>query len=102
TACDLMPFIDRWSTMPRHVRRVAEHLGRLAAGALGRRRSDLDERALCRALLAGYPDRVARRRAGDPRRVVLGSGRGGVMGRESAVVDGDWLVALDLGGRTAA
>lgn len=102
TWCDLLPLIDRWPEMPFHVRQVADHLQRLAGSASSRRRAHIDERALCRALLAGYPDRVARRRAGDPRRVLLGSGRGGVMGRESAVNDGDWLVALDLGGRTAA
>jgi ATP-dependent helicase HrpB len=53
-----------------------------------------------RALLAGFPDRVARRRANDRSRLVLASGRGATMGRESGVAEGEWLVALDLtGGR---
>lgn len=100
TWCDLLPLIDRWSEMPFHVRQVADHLRRLAGSPSGRQQGHLDEHELCRALLAGYPDRVASRRAGDRRRVLLASGRGAVMGRESAVTDGDWLVALDLGGET--
>jgi ATP-dependent helicase HrpB len=96
TWCDLLPLIDRWSAMPFHVRQVADHLQRLARSVSDDRRAHIDELELCRALLAGYPDRVASRRAGDRRRVLLASGRGGVMGRESAVNDGDWLVALDL------
>jgi ATP-dependent helicase HrpB len=39
---------------------------------------------------------VARRRPHDPSRVVLASGRGASMGRECAVTEGEWLVALDL------
>jgi len=49
-----------------------------------------------RALLAGFPDRLARRRdAGSPR-VVLASGHGGVLDRSSVVVDGEFLLALDV------
>ena len=54
----------------------------------------IDETAFRQAVLAGYPDRVAKRRS--PDRVTLATGHGAVMGRESGVRDGEWLVALDV------
>jgi len=97
TSCDLLPLIDRWSSLPFHTRRIAEQLQRLAEDALGASvQAHIDERGLGKALLAGYPDRLARRRATDRQRVILASGRGAVMGRESRVVDAEWLVALDV------
>ncbi|HXK12352.1 MAG TPA: ATP-dependent helicase HrpB [Vicinamibacteria bacterium] len=49
-----------------------------------------------RALLAGFPDRVARRRERGSSRLVLGSGTGALLGRESGVRDGELLVALEV------
>lgn len=95
TSCDLLPLLDAWARMPFHLRRVAENLERSAAGVLGSRQArHLDETAFRQAVLAGYPDRVAKRRGAD--RVTLATGHGAVMGRESGVRDGDWLVALDV------
>ena len=103
TSCDLLPLIDRWHAAPFHTRRVADHLSRLAAEALGPAvRAHIDDAALAKALLAGYPDRLARRRQTDRQRVVLASGRGAAMGRDSRVVEGDWLVALDVTGGRAS
>ena len=104
TTCDLLPLIDRWQAVPFHTRQVAEHLQRLAASVLGSGvRPHIDERALRRALFLGYPDRLARRRTQDRNRVTLASGRGAALARESLVVEGEWLVALDLaGGRSGA
>ena len=51
---------------------------------------------LRRALLRGYPDRVARRRANGSARFLLASGHGGVLGSESAVRDAEFIVALDV------
>src|SRR5690606_4120345 len=66
-------------------------------------RPHIDERALRRALFLGYPDRLARRRTQDRNRVTLASGRSAALARESLVVEGEWLVALDLaGGRSGA
>lgn len=106
TACDLLPVLDAWARMPFHLKRVAENLERSAAGVLGNRKaSHIDETAFRQAVLAGYPDRVAKRRhQGNPKglpppdgdRVTLATGHGAVMGRESGVRDGDWLVALDV------
>jgi len=106
TSCDLLPIIDGWQRVPFHLKRVAENLERSAAAVLGDRKvRHIDETALRQAVLAGYPDRVAKRRAGNPTKglpplntdkVTLATGHGAVMGRESGVRDGEWLVALDV------
>ena len=59
-----------------------------------------DERLL-RALLAGFPDRVARRREPGSSRLVLSSGVGALLGRESGVREGELLVALEVTGGVA-
>ncbi len=83
-----------------HVQRVARQLARLAKRApVTRRRgegaSDAGE-AVLRALLAAYPDRLAKRReAGGPRGVMVG-GRGVVLAESSCVRDADLFLCLDL------
>ena len=63
--CDLLPIIDAWRRMPAPLQRVAESLQRAAGGLLdGEQRTHIDETVLRRALLAGYPDRVAKAAAG--------------------------------------
>ena len=95
TSCDLLPILDAWPRMPFHLKRVAENLERSAAAVLGSRKvGRIDETAVRQAVLAGYPDRVAKRRS--PDRVTLATGHGAVMGRESGVREGEWLVALDV------
>ncbi len=60
-----------------------------------RRQDDPDE-ALSRTLLVAYPDRVARRREpGSPRAVMVG-GRGVRLARESAVLDAELFVCVEL------
>jgi ATP-dependent helicase HrpB len=51
-----------------------------------------------RALLAGYPDRVAMRREPGSLRLLLSSGTGAMLTRESGMHDGEFLVALDVSG----
>ncbi len=51
---------------------------------------------LLRALLAAFPDRVARRRSPGETRFVLAGGRGAVLDRRSAVRRHDWIVAVRL------
>jgi ATP-dependent helicase HrpB len=102
TSCDLLPILDRWRSMPEHLRRVADQLERLGGTLRGvAQRRHIDEIALRRALLAGYPDRVARRRDAAGDRVTLATGHGAVIGRETGVVEGIWLVALDVAARPA-
>lgn len=102
TSCDLLLVLDRWPRAMPHVKRVADLLERLSASQLGtRREAHVDDTGLRHALLAGYPDRVARRRQSTADRVTLATGHGAVMGRESGVREGDWLIALDVAaGRT--
>src|SRR5207302_7025760 len=49
-----------------------------------------------RAILTGYPDRVAKRREPGSPGVLLSSGTGAIVGRESGVHDGEFLVAIDV------
>ena len=51
-----------------------------------------------RALLAGYPDRVAMRREPGSLRVLLSSGTGAELARDSGMYNGEFLVALDVTG----
>jgi ATP-dependent helicase HrpB len=63
--------------------------------------SDPRDDRLLRALLAGFPDRVARRREPGSSRLVLSSGTGAILGRESGVRGGDLLLALEVTGGVA-
>jgi len=51
-----------------------------------------------RALLAAYPDRVARRREPGSLRLLLSSGTGAALAKESGMHDGEFLVVLDVSG----
>lgn len=62
----------------------------------------LSEADFRRAILAGYPDRVAKRREPGSRTVLLASGAGAVIAPESGVHDGEFLVALDVHARAGA
>jgi ATP-dependent helicase HrpB len=95
TTCDLLAAMDR--DVPPHIRRNARELQR----AFGRTDvRSIDERTLRRALLAGYPDRVAQRRNPGDSRVRLATGHGGWIGPESGVRSGEFVLALAVeGGR---
>lgn len=58
-------------------------------------RQQRDE-ALARCLLAGFPDRVAQRREGDPMRAVLANGRGVRIDPKSQVKQAPLFLALDV------
>jgi ATP-dependent helicase HrpB len=96
TDCDLLPLIDCWNSQPPHLRRVAESLQRLGSALSGSSaRAIIDDAELRRALLAGYPDRVAKRRGHDPGRLLLAAGSGATLGRECHVA-AEWIVGLDV------
>lgn len=57
-------------------------------------RPHIGDAELRRALLTGYPDRVAKRRSGD--RYTLASGHGAILGRENNLQGSDWIIALDV------
>jgi ATP-dependent helicase HrpB len=122
TSSDLLSAIDAWPGVPPHVQAVAREIeelaGKRAGKGVGRHsgsadlesdlvgsegligenyaRRPLSETRFRRAVLAGYPDRVAQRRQPLSPRVRLASGAGAVVGRESGVVQGEFLVALDV------
>src|SRR5690606_1972850 len=93
TTCDLFTAMDR--DVPPHILRNARELQR-TFGRPGAR--SIGERELRRALLAGYPERVAQRRARGDARVRLASGHGGWIGPESGVRDGEFVLALAVDG----
>jgi ATP-dependent helicase HrpB len=78
------------------VDRAARQLGALARDT-GARPGDPAalERALGMALLAGFPDRIARRRARGESALVLWSGKTARLSESSVVHEGELLVALD-------
>ena len=100
TSADLLSAIDDWESVPAHVKLVATEIERQTSALSGSsgRRLRIDDREFRRALLAGYPDRVAQRREPGSTRVKLASGSGAVMGRESGVVEGEFLAAIDVRG----
>jgi ATP-dependent helicase HrpB len=64
----------------------------------GNYRQMVDDTTLRRALLAGYPDRVAQRREPKSPRVLLSSGTGATLAREIDDSNGEFLVILDITG----
>ncbi|HEX4914402.1 MAG TPA: ATP-dependent helicase C-terminal domain-containing protein [Vicinamibacterales bacterium] len=95
TPSDILTAIDRWRELPFEVHHFTSELARISARVFGRAGPrHASEEDLRRALLAGYPDRVAKRRSAN--KVTLASGHGAVIGRESGVHDAEWLIALDV------
>lgn len=86
---DLDVFGDDGHTPP-HLRPVVRQLSE------GGARHVTDE-ALRRAVLAAYPDRVARRRAAGKDTFLLASGTGATLSRESGVRHAEFVVAVDVG-----
>ena len=60
------------------------------------READAVDRALRLAILTGFPDRVARRRAPRSAEFVLAGGGGGTLAPGSAVIDDELIVAVDV------
>jgi ATP-dependent helicase HrpB len=98
TNSDLLSSLDEWSLIPRHIDRVARDIERRASELTMHlaSRQPLSESAFRRAILSGYPDRVAQRRAPNAPRVKLASGTGGAIAEESGVRDAEFVVALDV------
>ena len=106
TTSDLLSAVDHWCDVPPHVERVAREIEGIALAAgtpPGQVSSSAAERAPAmqeadfrRAVLAGYPDRVAQRRDPGSPRVKLASGAGGLIVAESGVREGEFLVAIDV------
>jgi len=91
TTSDLLSALDDWHEVPAHVQRVAREISDARVQI-----SDLSEAEFRRAILAGYPDRIAQRREPGSTKVLLASGTGAEIGSESGVRAGEFLVALDV------
>jgi ATP-dependent helicase HrpB len=77
----------------------ARELSSIARRLLGDSyRKNVDDATLRRALLAGYPDRVAQRREPKSPRLLLSSGTGATLARELDDGNGEFLVILDITG----
>jgi ATP-dependent helicase HrpB len=101
TDSDVLSAADRIRDAPAGVREAARELHRVAADSgVAAKDADADERLL-RALVAGFPDRVARRREPGSPRLALCTGTGARLGRESGVREGELLVALEITGGVA-
>lgn len=97
TSCDLLAAIDREQNLPAHVTRAARDIRESARSLFGSTLADrIDDAAFRRAVLAGYPDRVAHRRAPNSDRLVLSSGTGARLARESGVLNAEFLIAVDV------
>jgi ATP-dependent helicase HrpB len=117
TSSDLLSATDDWNAVPGHVKRTAgviADLGMRVAESIADSTADsavgspsvhgrnprsampLSESDFRRAILAGYPDRVAQRREAGSPNVRLASGAGATIAPESGVRDGEFLVALDV------
>ncbi|MEO8483652.1 MAG: ATP-dependent helicase C-terminal domain-containing protein [Acidobacteriota bacterium] len=97
TRCDLLSAVDRERDLPPHVLRVARDIRETARELLGSdAREAIDDDAFRKAVWTGYADRVARRRAPGSDRFLLSSGTGARLGRESGVVDAEFIVAVDV------
>ena len=97
TTSDVLSALEPWQSVPPHVDRVARELERIYQTVVGPPAGpDITEHAFRRAIFAAYPDRVAQRRGPGSARVKLATGTGAVLGPESGVRDGDFLVAVDV------
>jgi len=89
TRSDLLVVADRIRNAPHRVRRAAKELTESA------RRISTEESFL-RAVLAGYPDRVARRRESGSARLLLANGHGATLTRDSGVREAEFVVAVEV------
>jgi ATP-dependent helicase HrpB len=96
TSSDLLSAVDDESALPPHVRDVGRKLQHLSDPPSPGVARATRETEFLRAIFAGYPDRVARRRAPGSPKFLLASGHGAVLGRESGVRDAEFIVAVDV------
>lgn len=109
TSSDVLSELDRWQTLPDHLRMLATQVERVARdhdGVPAGRRSDarqthtsastLSDDRLRRAIFSGFPDRVAQRRSPQSPRFLLASGTGAIQTSDSGVRHATFIVALDV------
>lgn len=97
TDSDLLSILPVARGLP-HLRRAADAIGRAAGRRVESGSRRLDDDAMGRAVLAGFPDRVAQRRTPNGDALLLATGTGARLSRASGVRDASYLVALDVRG----
>jgi ATP-dependent helicase HrpB len=76
-------------------RHLEQNLTQAAKSVLGDRyRAHVSDTDLRKAILAGYPDRVVKRR--DRGSVTMASGHGAVIANDSGAEGAEWMIALDV------
>ena len=88
TVSDLLSLADRIGTAPRPVRRAFDQIRAAVRDSTPLAKTPEADERLLRAVLAAWPDRVARRREAGSASVVLASGGGAVLSRGSGVREG--------------
>ncbi len=96
TSSDLLVLADEIGRASAGVQRTARELLEQTRAFGARVTNEDEETTLRRAVLAAYPDRVAKRREPRGNRLLLTSGQGARLARESGVHEGEYLVAVDL------
>ncbi len=103
TESDLLSLLPAARALP-HVQRAADVIGRGVkdappmAGPASVHVAPLEDEVLCRAVLAGFPDRVAQRRTPNGDALLLATGTGARLSPSSGVRNAEYLVALDVRG----
>ena len=95
TDSDVLSMTESMHRASPATKRLAGELQRLAQNLPADSSLDEPQRFL-RAVLAGYPDRVAKRREPRSPRVLLASGHGAILGRDSGVISSEYLVAVEI------
>jgi ATP-dependent helicase HrpB len=91
---DVLALADRLGALPGSVREAARQLADL--GRTLRAGGDDGDESVRRALLAGFPDRVARRREPHGPRLLLASGHGAVLPTSGSLAASEYILALDV------
>jgi len=102
TASDLLSALDRWGEAPASVHTASKQIEAKLPPHAKTRATTTTDGGFLRAVLSGYPDRVAQRRAPGSDRFLLATGTGAVLGRDSGVIDAAYLVALEVQAPTRA
>jgi len=96
TVSDILSQADRMEDASAFVQHAAREIHALGRRLLNSSRPDESDEQLLRAILAAYPDRVARRREPGSDRLLLASGHGARLARSSGVREGEFLVAVEV------
>ncbi|RPJ87440.1 MAG: ATP-dependent helicase HrpB, partial [Acidobacteria bacterium] len=96
TVSDILSQADRMEEASPFAQQAAREIETVGRRLLKSSNPDQLDEQLLRAILAAYPDRVAKRREPGSDRLLLASGHGARLERSSGVREGEFLVAVDV------